>query len=88
MLWAVLQQGFNSTNKEAVQKPAYLNAFGLIGVLSQHAGLVIVTAFHLNEAVGGVANTAGQNLVLQHGVDHCALAIGCSEKEKIRKQDG
>ena len=75
ILHVVLQQGFYSINKIAVQKPAYLNAFGLIRVLSQHAGLIIITAFHLDEAAGGVTQTAGQNLVPQHGIDHCALAI-------------
>ena len=65
-----------------MQKPAYLYALGLIRILCQYAGLIIITTFHLDEAVGGMTDTTRQNLLLQHGVDHRALAIRCSEEKK------
>ena len=87
ILWVVFWQGFLCATKLSHTKAAYLDALGLIGILCQHAGLIVITTFHLDEAVGGVTDTAWQNLLPQHGVDHCALAVGCSvERKKAQKK--
>lgn len=52
-----------------------LDAFLLVRALGLEVGLVLVGSLHAQEAVGGVADAAGQHAVPQHGVHHGALAI-------------
>ena len=61
----------------------YLDALLLLGALRFEVGLVLVRALHAQEAVGGVADAAGQHSVPQHGVHHSALPIACSVGDAI-----
>lgn len=57
----------------------YADAPPLAGRLGGEEGLISISPFHPQEAIGGVANAAGQHAVPQHGVDHCALPIAGPE---------
>ncbi len=56
----------------------HLDAFLLLGPFGLEKGLVFIRALHAEEAVGGVADTAGQHTVPQHGVNNRAFTIACS----------
>lgn len=56
----------------------HLDAFLLLGPFGLEKGLVFIRALDAEEAVGGVADAAGQHTVTQHGVDNRAFTITCS----------
>ena len=60
----------------------HLDAFLLFGAFGLEVGLVFVGSLDAQEAVGGVADAAGQHAVPQHGVHHCTLPIACPGREK------
>lgn len=60
-----------------------LDALLLLGPFGLEEGLVFIRALHAEEAVGGVADPAGQHTVPQHRVDHRAFTIACSVTEDI-----
>lgn len=46
-----------------------------LGAVGAQECLVSVGALDLQKAVGGVSDAARQDLVVQHGIYHCALTI-------------
>lgn len=59
----------------------YFNALFIFRALSLQVGLVLISALHTKEAVGGVADPTGQHTIPQHGIDHSAFTItGPAEK--------
>ena len=64
------------------RRKTHLDAFLLLGAFGLEVGLVFVGSLDAQEAVGGVADAAGQHAVPQHGVHHCTLPVACPGREK------
>lgn len=78
----------NQKKKNFLQKDLdYLDAPLLVRAFCLQISFVFIGALHTQEAVGCVANPAGQHSVPQHGIYHCAFTItGPGKNINMHKQ--